>query len=36
MAALFMIYDGSGLNAEAQERLAASADSERWVDFRKD
>jgi manganese oxidase len=35
MAALFMIYDESGFNAEAQEQLAASSDSERWVYFQK-
>ncbi|HEY3857018.1 MAG TPA: multicopper oxidase domain-containing protein [Verrucomicrobiae bacterium] len=35
MAALFMIYDESGLNAEAQERLAASGDSEQWINFQK-
>jgi manganese oxidase len=35
MAALFMIYDESGFNAEAQEQLAASADGERWIYFQK-
>jgi hypothetical protein len=33
MAALFMIYDESGLNAEAQEQLAASGDSQQWINF---
>jgi FtsP/CotA-like multicopper oxidase with cupredoxin domain len=33
MAALFMIYDESGFDAEAQEQLAASADSQRWIYF---
>ncbi len=35
MSALFMIYDESGLNAEAQEQLAASGNSETWVNFQK-
>ena len=35
MAALFMIYDESGFDSEAQEQPAASADSERWVYFQK-
>ncbi len=33
MAALFMIYDESGFDSEAQEQLAASAESVRWVYF---
>jgi hypothetical protein len=33
MAALFMIYDESGFDAEAQERMAASADSQQWIHF---
>ena len=33
MAALFLIYDESGLDAEAQEDVAASADSQRWIYF---
>jgi hypothetical protein len=33
MAALFMIYDESGLGAEAQEQVAASADTQRWISF---
>jgi hypothetical protein len=35
MAALFMIYDESGLNAEAQEQLAASSGDEMWIHFQK-
>jgi hypothetical protein len=35
MAALFMIYDESGLNAEAQEQLAASGGDETWIRFQK-
>jgi manganese oxidase len=35
MAALFMIYDESGLNAEAQEQLAASGGNEQWINFQK-
>jgi manganese oxidase len=33
MAALFMIYDESGFNAETQEQLAASADSQAWISY---
>ncbi len=33
MAALFTIYDESGFNAEAQEQLAASGDSQQWINF---
>jgi hypothetical protein len=33
MAALFMIYDESGLNSEAQEEVAASGESQRWIYF---
>jgi hypothetical protein len=33
MAALFMIYDESGLNAEAQEQVAASGDTQRWISY---
>jgi FtsP/CotA-like multicopper oxidase with cupredoxin domain len=33
MAALLMIYDESGLNAEAQEQVAASGDVQRWISY---
>lgn len=33
MAALFMIYDESGLDAEAQEAVAASGNTDRWISF---
>jgi len=35
MPALFMIYDESGLNEEAQEQLAASGDNEKWIHYQK-
>jgi hypothetical protein len=35
MAALFMIYDESGMNAEAQEQLAATGGSDAWTKFQQ-
>jgi hypothetical protein len=35
MAALFMIYDESGINEEVLEQVAASTNSQRWVDLQK-